>query len=117
MAIQLPEQYKGLTANYWRIDNFSYDDHADTAKVELWLYADSDSAINGNGLKREVLSLSGIKDMTIPEGADTSSPRNLIKQLLYTKIVESVMVDSGEVDENDEPIMVEGNKWANGIEV
>lgn len=117
MAIKLPEQYKGLTANYWRIDNFSYDDHTDTAAVHLWLYADSDSATEGNGLKREVLTISGIKDMAIPESADTSSPRNLIKQLLYTKIMESVMVDSGEVDENDEPIMVEGNKWASGTEV
>jgi len=107
MAIELEQKYKGITANYWRIDNFSYDDMKDVARVDLWLYADEESAKDGNGLIREVLTVSGIKDMAVPEVPEGTSPRDLVKAMLYEKITES----------NEDAEGNELNKFATGIQV
>ena len=102
MALQLDTNYKGITANYWRINAFQYDDIKDEAVVNLWVYASEETKQAGladNALYREVLTLKGIKAMSLPDDADfmatVSGPRDLIKRMLYDKIKESHKDDEG----------------------
>jgi hypothetical protein len=97
MALQLDEDYKGATANYWRINFFTYDDIKDTAVVHLWLYLDLDSRnadLANNGLKREVLTLKNVKSETL-QSVDPVSARDALKMLLYSKIMESKLDAEG----------------------
>ena len=93
MALRKETSFKGATADYWRINVFTYNDINDTATVHLWLYsseAAKDSNVKDNGLKRLVLPLAGIKSIIIPEElAAITNPRDLLKTMLYQKIKES----------------------------
>lgn len=127
MAIKLPEDYKGYTAEYWRINKLIYNDIDDSASVDLWLYADKNKAsldLNYNALERVVLKLDGIKNTSLPEDMTSfTNPRDLLKAMLYMKIMESKKVQKVDennnpvfeiVDGNEVPVMVELNKWATG---
>lgn len=108
MALQLEEKYKGTPANYWRINHFQYDDIKGEAIVHLWLYADktaSDASTHENGLKREIIKLTGMNEIQVP---DTSSMlpltmRDLLKTMLYQKIT---------TPNPDPETGEETNKWA-----
>ena len=99
MGIILEENYKGITANYWRIDSFQYDDLQDKVIVDIRLYANKESAVEGNSLTREVIQISGIKEIAIPEG-DFGTPRNLLKTMLYQRIMEDGKFKNGVSDED-----------------
>ena len=92
MALQLDQNYKGVTANYWRINILNYDDIQDQAVVHLWLYKDkasSDESLS-NGLVREVHTIKGIKNIMLPEDVSPfPNPRDLLKYMLYVKLKES----------------------------
>lgn len=103
MALKKTIDYKGADAEYWRINKFSYDDVNDTAIVDLWLYINEVSKnedVAGNGLQRKVLNLSDIKNVEIPaELSEITSPRDLLKTLLYQKIKEPIMQTDPETGE------------------
>ncbi len=101
MAIKKQTTYKGLNAEYWRINLFTYDDISDTAIVHLWLYGNEASKDNNlkNGLKREVLRLPDIKEIEIPDELHAiTNPRDLLKSMLYLKIKESNKVEDEETN-------------------
>lgn len=116
MALKLTENYNGMAAEYWRINTFNYDDRTDTAVVSLWLYFNKEASDSnlGNGLKREVFNIKGIKQTAIPEElSEIANPRDLLKALLYVKIKESKMIqDEDKVDEEGNPVMIESNRFA-----
>ena len=102
MALKLQTKYKGLDAEYWRINQFRYDDLTDTATVQLWLYgseASKEENVSENALKREVIVVNGIKEIPTPDESfmvDVTGPRDLLKKMLYQKIVESLLNEEGE---------------------
>ena len=101
MALKKETSYKGMISNYWRINNFSYDDLNDSATVSLWLYGSEESkaADLKNGLRREVLKLEGISKIVIPEVLqEVTNTRDLLKSMLYAKIKESKIVNEVETN-------------------
>ena len=114
MALKKIKNYKGMNCEYWRINQFSYDDITDTAIVSLWLYVNQEATINlsENTLIREVLTIKGIKQVEItPEIiALNLNPRDLLKRLMYIKLKESKkeMI----LDENNQEVEVETNFFA-----
>ena len=101
MALRKETSFKGATADYWRINTFTYNDVDDTAAVHLWLYASEeakDENLKDNGLKRLVLPLVGIKSIQISEELQQiTNPRDLLKTMLYQKIKEAKL----DADENE----------------
>ena len=99
MALKLATTFKGAPSEYWRINVFTYDDVNDTAIVHLWLYVNEESKndnIKANGLKREILNLTEIKNIIIPEELQViNNPRDLLKTMLYAKIKESKLDEDG----------------------
>lgn len=107
MALKKIKEYKGMNCEYWRINQLSYDDLTDTATVSLWLYANQQATSDlNNALIREVITLTGIKEVIIPENVPTN-PRNLLKFLLYVKIKESNKQMVTELDEEGNEVQVE----------
>jgi hypothetical protein len=118
MALKKIKQYKGMNCEYWRINQFSYDDINDTANISLWLYVNQEatSDLANNALIREVIGISGIKQVQIPSELEQSNPRDLLKFLLYTKIKESkkeIVIE--EVDGNIVEVEKETNWFADAI--
>lgn len=123
MALKLSETYKGLPAEYWRIDNINIDDQNNFARISLWLYANQESASSKqNRLKREVFMIEDLKDITIPEELSSEqNMRNLIKSLAYEQLKESNLVQDTNADgtpkvEDGNPVMIESNKFAEAID-
>ncbi len=120
MALKKQKEYKGMNAEYWRINQFTYDDTKDIANVSLWLYGNkeaSDSSESENGLYREVIEVEGIKAVEVPEQlqALNLSPRDLLKTLLYTKIKESKIVNK--LREPTEQEVIDGTEITEYIDV
>ena len=93
MALLLQEQYKGIDAEYWRINYFTYDDVLDKAVVHLWLYANEDARhrdLENNGLKREIITLLNVKQQSLPIPDEPVSVRDALKALLYSRIMQPV---------------------------
>ena len=101
MAIKKLTSYKAAPAAYWRINIFSYDDINDTATIHLWLYVNEEAKnenLQANGLKREIITVTGIKEIDIPaELSEITNLRDILKTLLYLKIKESKLDE----DENE----------------
>ena len=107
MAIKLETQFKGISAEYWKIHAFQYEDVNESITVDMRLYKDKasrDADIKENALTREVFKLTNVGEITVPEGAPEMSPKNMITALLYYKITESNKDEEGN----------ELNKWALG---
>lgn len=91
MALQLEINYKGINANYWRINNLIYDDTIDTMIVSIWLYASRGArveSLENTWFKQDVV-MPNISSVLLPE--DKSSfitARDLLKTMLYVKIKE-----------------------------
>ncbi len=92
MALELMVDFKTVYANYWRIGKFIHDDIRDKATIEIFLYKDKEAADAGlkeNALKREVITLNGIKE-------NFADLRNTIKAVLYSTITKSQLGEDGE---------------------
>lgn len=96
MALKLQHVFKGVTAEYWRINYFNYNDVLDTAVVHLALYANEaskDEDLSNNVLDRREFRFDGVQQMAMPDMVmmkDISGPRDFLKILLYNKIKESI---------------------------
>jgi len=101
VALKKQTSHKGIAADYWRINNFQYDDKTDKASIHLWLYKDkttSDENLD-NGLRREVIGLNDVSKIAIPEELQSeTNPRNLLKTMLYQKLKESKLEDGKETN-------------------
>jgi len=99
MALQLTRNYKGIEANYWRINTLNYDDVLDRATVSLWLYKDEAAKNESleNTLIREVIVLDNVKDVPLPEDmSGFTNSRDLLKAMLYNKIKQPILDEEGE---------------------
>ena len=89
MALQLETKYKGVTANYWRINDFNHNDITDKAIVSLWLYlneASKDESLE-NTLTRQVVTIDNISSILIPDDLSAiKNARDLLKTMIYDKI-------------------------------
>lgn len=89
MALKLTTTYKGVTAEYWRINKLTYDDKQDIADVIVALYKDetAKTASLDNELKAVTVRVSGIKTTEIPDELKViTNPRDLLKAMLYAKM-------------------------------
>lgn len=99
MALQLETQYKGIIANYWRINQLNYDDVLDKAQVQMWLYKDEEAknASLDNTLIRSVIEVNNVTGVNLPEDmSQFTNARDLLKAMLYSKIKEPVLDTQGE---------------------
>jgi len=89
MALKKIVNFKGVNAEYWRINQFEYNDLTDEAFVTLGLYAneeakDKSMQFNVLDVRNEVLK--DIKLIPIPTNIPATNPRDLIKIMLYSKL-------------------------------
>lgn len=118
MALKLITKYQGIDAEYWRINQFQYDDVRDEAYVHLWLYFNKEASLNKeNKLTREVITIQGVKQFPLPEQefyVGVNSPRDLIEKLLYLKLTEPVYETK---IEDGQEIQVQVNKFAEAEDI
>lgn len=130
MAIQLDKEYKGIIANYWRINELQFNDLTDTATVTLGLYVNQEAStgrLKDNLLYSEIVRLTNISSILIDQDLSGISVRNAIKMLLYMKIMAPIMqqyeISPVEYDEEGnvtkEAVVGEKNinKWTDGKSV
>ena len=111
MAIRKIKTHKGIECDYWRIDDSKYNYRIDVATVSLWLYYNQEASKNlANSLIKEVIQVSGIRDMLTPERLDLN-PADLMKTLLYQKIKESNIEKSIEIVDGKEVIKDTELNW------
>jgi hypothetical protein len=128
MAIILEEQYKGIAANYWRINEFKFNDLTGEAMVKMGLYvnaAAADGQLSANLLSHKTLILQNVGEIVIDQDVTGITARNVIKGMLYSKIMEPEMEEyvstPAEIDDDGiiitEPIMEERNinPWSGGV--
>jgi len=128
MAIKLEEQYKGITADYWRINEFRFNDLTGEATVKMGLYvnaAAADGQLSANLLSHKTLVLQNVGEIVIDQDVRGVTARDVVKGMLYTKIMapemEEYVSTPAEFDDNGgvitEPIMEERNinPWSGGV--
>jgi len=99
MAIKKAKSHKGIQADYWRINDFYYDDVKKEARVDLWLYASEEAKnanLKDNALRRDPIVIDNPMDIDIPEPLRVIvNMRDLMKTMLYLKIMESKLDADG----------------------
>ena len=125
MALQLETNFKGISANYWRIVRFDYSDIENKGLIRLGLYKDKatrDADVK-NVLNITPINADGLDSIPIPASdddfwTDVNTARDMVAKLLYLKMKESKMVDNPNFDSeqpesDDNPAQIESNPFAN----
>jgi len=107
MAIILEENYKGIKANYWRINKFQLDSINNIATITLGLYPSKEARLDSinNYLKLEDVIIHIPEEFYIEVKGSNLPVINTIKNLLYIEIMKPIKRFGKNV-----------NKFANGIE-